>query len=148
MELDAEYEAITSPSRTTPCTRLWAAVLDRAYRDVKGEIEYQNNAGRNAVLQRRAEAWIRSNDFAVGSFRWICMVLDLDPEREREKALAGDIPDLKTPGGVIRNRRLSLGLSQREFARRLHVRQQTLSLYERNRIRPPDHLLQGVNPKG
>lgn len=44
-------------------------------------------------------------------------------------------------GGMIRNARISKGLSQRELSKKLNIAQTTLSHYEVNRRDVPNHLL-------
>ena len=50
--------------------RLWASVLVQAIKDVQGN-----------YLRYREEAfkWLQSESMEVGSFLWVCSVLELDP---------------------------------------------------------------------
>jgi hypothetical protein len=58
---------------------LWAAVLDRAVLDL-------------AIPEERIKtlAWFRSHGNDIGSFVWICMILDLEPSRVRGMVLQRD----------------------------------------------------------
>jgi hypothetical protein len=71
------------------CKRLWSAVLNQAIKDA------QEN---HSVYARNARAWFCSKNQGTGSFIWICMILDLDPNafqsvyKEREAVSYADIP--------------------------------------------------------
>ena len=55
---------------------LWKAVLEQAFKDAQGQVgtyEYR----------RDARVWFQSDSKDIGSFLWICEVLDLDPEVTR-----------------------------------------------------------------
>jgi hypothetical protein len=56
---------------------LWAAVLKQAIKDAQQSF---NNSLTSPGL------WFRSNSHAVGSFLWICGVLNIDPELVRPVA--------------------------------------------------------------
>lgn len=51
---------------------LWAAVLDQAIEDVR-----QYNGG---FSMERAILWFESESNEIGSFLWVCSVLDLNPK--------------------------------------------------------------------
>jgi len=57
------------------CKRLWAAVLDQAVKEAR--------AGKQYMLVDKARAWLESESQEVGSFLWICLVLNLDPQSIR-----------------------------------------------------------------
>lgn len=59
------------PPRTLPERNLLAAVLARAFCDLKGP---------HASERRKAEAWIRSKSRKEWTFAWVCYNLDLDPK--------------------------------------------------------------------
>ena len=56
------------------CKRLWSAVLNQAIKDA------QEN---HSIYAEDARAWFCSKNQAIGSFIWICMILDLDPDTFR-----------------------------------------------------------------
>jgi hypothetical protein len=56
---------------------LWRAVLVRSLRDLAGVDAYVTPFER-IQLKRRARFWFSSDDFSLGSFRWICDALGLD----------------------------------------------------------------------
>lgn len=58
---------------------LWAAVLEQAIKDLNDITEHP-----------RAIAWFRSPGDDVGSFTWICITLDMDPEKTRRAILQRD----------------------------------------------------------
>ncbi len=51
--------------------KLWTAVLDQAIKDALGE---------NLFLRQGAREWFRSEDREVGSFLWVCSILDINPD--------------------------------------------------------------------
>ena len=67
---------------------LWAGVLERAIYDLKS---------RNHIHRSSAKNWFRSKNHHVGTFLWVCSVLDLDPDWTREKAY-----NLKKKVGTIK----------------------------------------------
>ena len=75
------------------CKKLWSAVLKQAIKDAQ-EI-YSIYAG-------DARAWFCSKNQGTGSFIWICMMLDLDPDefrsvyQEREADSYADMPQNMT----------------------------------------------------
>jgi hypothetical protein len=58
--------------------RLWAAVLEQAVKDARGGRTYH-------IITEEAQAWFHSKKEGVGSFIWVCRILDLDPSYVREK---------------------------------------------------------------
>ena len=54
--------------------RLWSAVLNQAIKDA------QEN---HSIYAEDARAWFCSKNQAIGSFIWICMILDLHPDTFR-----------------------------------------------------------------
>ena len=60
------------------CRSLWVAVLDRAIRDAQGDVSPHVEPKHDLV--RKARAWMESENGAVGSFLWVCGMLDLDPD--------------------------------------------------------------------
>jgi hypothetical protein len=61
------------------CKHLWAAVLDQAIQDAlcevpskEGNVEY--------IFKKKALNWFFSRCEGIGSFLWICNVLDIDPK--------------------------------------------------------------------
>lgn len=58
--------------------RMWASVLTRAVLDFKmfGETSREENALK-ATLGSQAKGWLYDGSEEIGSFRWICSILDL-----------------------------------------------------------------------
>jgi hypothetical protein len=84
---------------------LWAAVLLHAVRDLTLEatpLARQKAAeGHNfsigyvrsvEAIRFDATEWVASDEYRVGSFTWVCMMLDLDHEVIRERARKVSIP--------------------------------------------------------
>lgn len=76
------------------CRGLWTAVLDQAVRDAQGSV--------TTYIQREsARAWLRSANQDVGSFLWVCSILDFDPHlfrnrlAEKENATTGSASRLQ-----------------------------------------------------
>jgi hypothetical protein len=66
------------------CKKLWVAVLDRAIKDALEEVPANESQPREFIVQG-AQAWFRSQSQRVGSFLWICAVLDLHPQLVRKR---------------------------------------------------------------
>lgn len=58
-----------------PERNLWAAMLAQAIQ----EAELDSWHPTNRRLRTKARAWLVSDEMRVGSFRWVCRVLDLTP---------------------------------------------------------------------
>ena len=73
--------------------RLWIAVLEQAFRDYYGDIPSEGPAHyRQALLgqcRRSAKAWFLSESHAMGSFRWIADLFDLDARAVRRRLFKG-----------------------------------------------------------
>lgn len=71
------------------CKNLWSAVLNKAIEDA------QENY---SIYAEDARAWFRSKSQRTGSFIWICLILNLDPDafrsvyQEREAVSDADTP--------------------------------------------------------
>lgn len=77
--MDSEHEA-----DAIACRALWAAVLCTALEDAQGRMDRKDY--RQPVVQglrHDAARWLASADTGIGSFLWICMLLDLEPGRVR-----------------------------------------------------------------
>lgn len=78
------------------CRQLWAEVLRVAVADARGE-GYMPNGTRQVaaairtVTRDRAREWLTSDEQQVGSFLWICSLLELEPSAVR-KALQLEAP--------------------------------------------------------
>ena len=59
MEMDSAYK------------RLWFSVFKTAIEDYRGV--------HGSILREDARAWLTSDDEDVGSFNWICSVLNVEP---------------------------------------------------------------------
>lgn len=75
-------------SNTTADKKLWAAVLHTALLDLKVpsnrmyEVTRERET-RGLADRETAQAWVDSDLFEIGSFTWVCEVLDLNPETIR-----------------------------------------------------------------
>ena len=94
-----------------PAEMLWGAVLAQAYQDVQGDFMLYvpgNPAQRQSFEIKRgyiledARRWFEGDRNMIGSFLFVCDVLDLDPGRIREY-VRGIVP--KVPGRDARARR-------------------------------------------
>ncbi len=61
------------------CKGLWFSVLERAIKDLRGFY--------GLSLQDNAETWLLSGNKGVGSYLWICSVLNLDPSSIRRSLI-------------------------------------------------------------
>ncbi len=67
---------------------LWASVLEKAIEDLNvTETKHEMNNNYEQFWQRKAAAWFRSSVKDIGSFLWICMILDLDSDVVRSLVL-------------------------------------------------------------
>jgi len=64
--------------RGNPYYRLWFAVLERALQDL---------CERNPSIRRDAELWFKSDRRGVGSFLWVCELLDFNPQWLRKRLM-------------------------------------------------------------
>jgi hypothetical protein len=65
---------------------LWAAVMHGAVNDLLGQNSTTKGRDRNVIntrLSLSARLWFESDARGIGSFLWICSVLELDPEKVR-----------------------------------------------------------------
>ena len=69
---------------TEDCRRLWVAVLEQAIEDIRRDLAYADSS----------RAWFQSEREGVGSFLWICRMLDIDPGSTRKKVV-------KTHPGIL-----------------------------------------------
>jgi hypothetical protein len=69
--------------------RLWFAVLAQAFRDYYGDIPSEGPTRYREVqvnyCRRNARAWFLSDSPAMGSFRWIAELFDLDARAVRRR---------------------------------------------------------------
>ena len=123
---------------TASCEKkLWAAVLIQAVEDrLHPKFTESYHSGKRYV--DAAQQWFERSEDGIGSFNWICFVLDLDPE----KILTG----INEQGFEIKNgntEKLSIAIkefraihkmSQREFAKQINLDQTLISNLERGKI--------------
>ena len=78
---------------------VWLAVLQQAIADLVSE------AGDSEIPRRTATRWFKSNADHVGSFKWVCNVVNLDTEavlvrvRERIREHDGTIAEASQAAG-------------------------------------------------
>lgn len=92
-QLHNAYLAITRPD-PSPEHRLWAAVLANACRDLvnpvnPGPSQYRVQYRREA--KQKALDWFRSENLHIGSYLWVCAVLDIHPQPLRTAVMGGKI---------------------------------------------------------
>lgn len=71
-----------------PYRALWSAVVIQAFRDLKYRSAHGDGTKEDpALVMSRAYVWINEHDpkytSQVGSFQWICSMLDLDERKLR-----------------------------------------------------------------
>ena len=94
------------PISQIPEKKLWAAVLMQAFVDLEGMLFGQRST-RASMEREQAERWVKSNDKSyIGSFLYVCEVLDLEPEVVRKKFE-------KTQGRVKRKEKVCHGVTAR-----------------------------------
>ncbi len=73
--------------------KLWFAVLAQAFRDYYGDIPSEGPSRYRKVqvnyCQRTARAWFLSDSTAMGSFRWIAELFELDVQAVRKRLFSG-----------------------------------------------------------
>jgi hypothetical protein len=78
--------------------KLWFAVLAQAFRDYYGDIPSEGPSRYRKVqvhyCQRSARAWFLSDSAAMGSFRWIAELFELDARAVRKRLFSGVHIDL------------------------------------------------------
>jgi len=67
-------------TENNPYKNLWSAVLDRAMQDIKGIIPGSEKYREKKII-KEAEDWFGSDDRDIGSFLWVCEILDLQPDK-------------------------------------------------------------------
>lgn len=68
-----------------PCVVLWSEVLRLAVEDARGQGRTASTAPAvRRELIVRARAWLTNDEVGVGSFLWICSLLDLEPSCVRD----------------------------------------------------------------
>ena len=79
---------------TRPCRRLWCAVLDRAYSDIRDAKIYgwnvycssaESRKSQQQILMDGAIEWFMGDSKEMPSFLWVCSALDFDPEYWRRR---------------------------------------------------------------
>lgn len=99
LEVGHHQAATVLPDEVRGCVSLWAEVLRLAVDDARGGgcMPTGVTAVERPVLRTRmraqARAWLTNDDQEVGTFLWICSLLDLEPVAVRA-ALA---PELEAP---------------------------------------------------
>ena len=81
------YEAETIDEA---CRGLWTAVLGQAVRDAQGSVT-------NYIQRESARAWLRSSNQNVGSFFWVCSILNFDPHLFRSRLAEKGNPTTRSP---------------------------------------------------
>jgi hypothetical protein len=61
------------------CKNLWAAVLEQAIQDAQCEMA-SNKENVEYIFTRNALEWFYGEGREIGSFLWICNILDIDPK--------------------------------------------------------------------
>jgi hypothetical protein len=61
--------------------KLWFAVLEQATKDAEGDVK----GPYNKYIKEGARVWFRRENQGIGSFLWVCLMLDLNPEVVRKR---------------------------------------------------------------
>ena len=69
---------------TENCKELWTAVLILAIEDALGKVHQIPQITQKVRIIESAQTWFKSKNENVGSFLWICIILDLDPSNIRK----------------------------------------------------------------
>jgi hypothetical protein len=83
---------------TKACLGLWAAVMYVAIEDSRGRGAVPTGLTREkrpvvmGEIRDRACAWMSSQEQTVGSFLWICTLLELDPDAVRPSSATRSQP--------------------------------------------------------
>jgi len=90
MQVDpGHYQAASDmPDEFSRARGLWAAVMQGAVSDVLGKNSTTKGRNRSVVnteLARSARMWFASDERGVGTFLWICGLLELDPAKVRAR---------------------------------------------------------------
>ena len=74
-----ETEALRKEAEPAHAERaLWCAVIERAVRDARGQVETTRTTRAEREMNRAdAKAWLRSDSIEVGSVRWILGVTNV-----------------------------------------------------------------------
>jgi hypothetical protein len=86
--LDAYFEGMRK--RYDPLHRekkLWAVVMEEAVDCMHGRVAGEHRSRRRELEMTMAREWFQSDRKNIGSFLWICHLLELEAEIIREKVL-------------------------------------------------------------
>jgi len=99
--------------------QLWAAVLEKAISDACAQRTAKLNGDKlaNETIRIDAVRWFECEEFEVGSFSWICEVLDLDPNPLRRQILS--LAATPTHRRVLPLHRMREGRPTRPYLRRI-----------------------------
>ncbi|MBF0358106.1 MAG: hypothetical protein HQL70_05815 [Magnetococcales bacterium] len=80
--IETEFQKKVTPSGSD--VHLWLSVLDRAVRDLNSLKRFENDPviSEDPVYIydfRSLKRWFRSTEMEIGSFRWICNLVEVDP---------------------------------------------------------------------
>jgi len=81
MKQTIKIDADSTRWEADPYKRVWGAVMFRAIMDANGVTG--GDPLRQPSLIRKAEKWIWSDDYDLGSFCYVCDILNIAPEKVR-----------------------------------------------------------------
>ena len=82
--LNAKANVGRYTDESLPVLKMWAAVMNEAIDCVRHRrVVGANNAWARRMEIERACEWFLNNDMRMGSFLWVCQVLELDPNAIR-----------------------------------------------------------------
>ena len=87
-KVDGQYGTESEHNDATPYKRLFAAKLLIHIRDYTEFLKATRSKHQNKCKKlegRQAHAWIYSESEEVAGFRWICTMLDLNPQSVRSR---------------------------------------------------------------
>jgi len=130
---------------TASCEKkLWVAVLIQAIKDrQRPKVKENYHSGRRYI--DAAHQWFESSEDGIGSFNWICFILDLDPEKlltginEQGFRLKNENGNIGKLGIAIRKFREDHGIIQRELGKWVGLSQRLIWNIENGEIRKSLH---------
>lgn len=127
--------------------KLWDSLLDMSIQDAHGQPVGENCYGAAKRATDDARLWFRDGSYHIGSFRYVCDVLDRDPDAVREEVFdpekAIKATKAHTLKSLVSNFRVKHDLTQRQLADKVGATGCTIGNVERGRF-PEDRLNKNI----
>lgn len=94
--------------------QLWAAALLNALRDSIGRGLVNDGKVAKTLSERDAKEWFASNAYYVGSFKWICELLELEPDNIRRKIENEELANMDCKNWMTGTRNYSVKRKRRD----------------------------------